>query len=68
MDFVQVEVKRHLHTHDPQSPRDFIDCYITELKNNENQFMTEKGEWVLPLELKKYLKKSFLSNFVLKFW
>ncbi|XP_076816809.1 cytochrome P450 2A13-like isoform X1 [Clavelina lepadiformis] len=43
LDFVQVEVKRHLHTHDPQSPRDFIDCYITELKNNENQFMTEKG-------------------------
>lgn len=37
IDYVQCKIKEHRETHDPSSPRDYIDCFLTEIADREDK-------------------------------
>nr|XP_046246526.1 cytochrome P450 2J4-like [Scatophagus argus] len=37
LDFVEIKVKEHRESFDPSSPRDYIDCFLTEMGEKEDE-------------------------------
>ncbi|XP_070687745.1 cytochrome P450 2J4-like [Pempheris klunzingeri] len=37
IDFVAIKIKEHRESHDPTSPRDYIDCFLTEMGEKEDE-------------------------------
>uniref|UniRef100_A0A8C6TKT1 Cytochrome P450 n=2 Tax=Neogobius melanostomus TaxID=47308 RepID=A0A8C6TKT1_9GOBI len=37
IDYVKVKIEEHKETHDPSNPRDYIDCFLTEMAENEDK-------------------------------
>ncbi|XP_041790626.1 cytochrome P450 2J4 [Chelmon rostratus] len=37
IDFIEIKMKEHRESLDPSSPRDYIDCFLTEMEEEENK-------------------------------
>ncbi|KAL3067587.1 hypothetical protein OYC64_017335 [Pagothenia borchgrevinki] len=37
LDYIQTKIKEHRESFDPSSPRDYIDCFLTEMGENEDK-------------------------------
>ncbi|KAJ0065416.1 hypothetical protein NL108_010386 [Boleophthalmus pectinirostris] len=37
IDYVQVKIDKHRETHDPSNPRDYIDCFLSEIAEKEDK-------------------------------